>query len=153
MSTMNEGFICANCETRGPHTHACQEPVKVTRLAIETIRKLKYYCKNCGRVAAVENELCMPVLLTAAGKELFLRTVIAKGTDAHACQICGQPVSPPGHICDPKELPHDCEFCGKKILTPYHVCAKIIEKAKYVCQDCGRIGVRKESLCAPARIP
>jgi hypothetical protein len=153
MSIMNEGYLCIDCASRGPHKHSCEEPVKVTMLSLDAIRRLSYYCKNCGRVSDAENELCNPALLTPSGKGLFFRAATVRGGVAQVCQVCGQPVGPPGHICDPKGLPLECEFCNSKMETPYHVCSGIIENAKYVCQDCGRIAVRKESLCAPARIP
>jgi hypothetical protein len=149
---MTEGTICPGCKDRGPHSHACHSPVTKTTIMIASIRNLNFYCKNCGRVADTSAELCNPELLTPEGKALFLHAAYKTG-EAHVCKICGQPVSPPGHICDPKELPYDCEYCKKSVQDYLHMCQGIIDHAKFICQDCGRIAVHNESLCAPVRIP
>nr|MDO8084491.1 hypothetical protein [Candidatus Sigynarchaeum springense] len=149
--TLGDMFLCPNCEKRGPHTHACQEPVKHKKMTIDAVQKLNFYCINCGRVGETEDTLCQPARLTDKGKALFLQAALKSG-EAHVCQVCGQPVAEPGHICDLKGLPHTCEYCGKQVANMFHVCKGIIDNAKYVCRDCGRIAVKKESLCSPERI-
>ncbi len=149
--TLNDMFICPNCEKRGPHTHSCQEPIKQTKMSAEQVKNLHFYCINCGRVGETEDTLCQPERLTDKGKALFLNTLVKYG-EAHVCQICGQPVDEPGHICDLKGLPHVCEYCNAKVANLFHVCKGIVENAKYTCRDCGRIAVKKESLCSPERI-
>lgn len=149
--TLKEEYLCPNCLTRGEHTHACQEPVAIQTMSIKEIDALHFYCVNCGRVADRENMLCQPKPLKPEGKQLFIKA--AKGTGAaDVCQVCGQPVSPPGHVCDAKGLPLKCEFCSQVMRAGTHVCKDILEKAEYTCKDCGRIAVRKEFLCAPVRI-
>jgi len=120
-------------------------------MTIDAVQKLNFYCINCGRVGETEDTLCQPARLTDKGKALFLQAALKSG-EAHVCQVCGQPVAEPGHICDLKGLPHTCEYCGKQVANMFHVCKGIIDNAKYVCRDCGRIAVKKESLCSPERI-
>ncbi|NMC05637.1 MAG: hypothetical protein GYA24_10520 [Candidatus Lokiarchaeota archaeon] len=153
MSILSEGFLCEHCETRGSHTHAGEAPVQVTTYTMDAIRQLAYYCKNYGRVSDAESKICNPAVLTLAGKDLFVKAAAARGGIAHACQVCGQPVGVPGHALDPKDVPFECEFCGEQVRTSIHACDGIIEHAKYVCLDCGRISPRKEFMCAPARFP
>jgi DNA-directed RNA polymerase subunit RPC12/RpoP len=149
--TLSEGFNCPNCKKRDPHTHSCQEPVKQAKMGAEQVKKLGFYCINCGRVGETEDTLCQPARLTDKGKALFLSSLVKSG-EAHVCQVCGQPVAEPGHICDLKGMPHVCEYCGKKVTDMFHICKGIVDNAKYTCRDCGRIAVKKESLCSPERI-
>jgi len=149
--TLMEDFLCPNCASRPEHVHSCQNPVVEKFMTTNQIKKLQFYCHACGRVAEFENKLCQPVMLTGEEKDAFVSTATIDGR-AEVCQVCGQPVRRPGHICDPKGLPYKCDHCGIQVVSSYHVCKQIIDKAKFWCKDCGRISVSKENLCAPLRL-
>ena len=149
--TLTEDFLCPNCASRPEHVHSCQNPVVEKFMTLNQIKKLQFYCHRCGRVAEFENKLCQPVILTEEEKQSFVSTTTIDG-HAEVCQVCGQPVRRPGHVCDPKGLPYKCEYCGIQVISAYHLCKQIIDKARYWCKDCGRVGVNKEDLCAPARL-
>ena len=151
MASLTEGFLCPNCGKRSEHTHACQSKIKETKMSLEKVKKLEYFCINCGRVAEKENELCQPVSLDEEKKEKFVKKAI-KSSEAEICKICGQPVSPPGHICDPKGLPYNCKYCGEKVKNYRHICKQMMEEAKYTCKNCGRVAVEKEDICAPMKL-
>ncbi|MHA1847308.1 MAG: hypothetical protein ACTSYS_01875 [Promethearchaeota archaeon] len=149
--SLTEGFLCPNCGARGPHKHACQKEIKEIKMSLEKIKSLKYFCLNCGRVAETSEELCQPVALDEKDKEKFVKTAI-KSDEAEVCKTCGQPVSPPGHICDPKGLPYTCSYCGEVVKGYYHVCKQMIDAAKYTCKSCGRIAPEKDLLCTPEEL-
>nr|MDO8114510.1 hypothetical protein [Candidatus Sigynarchaeota archaeon] len=125
--------------------------MKKKKMTIEDVKKLNYYCINCGRVGETEDTLCQPARLTENGKLLFLKAALLTG-EAHICQVCGQPVQLPGHICDLKVASYECVYCKTSVQSLFHICKGIVDNAKYTCRDCGRIAVKKESLCSPIRI-
>ena len=149
--TLNEEFLCPNCDTRSKQVHACQEPISIQKMPAADVAKLKFLCVNCGRVSDEKSKLCQPEELNPSAQQVFIKAVKGTGV-ADVCAVCGQPVSPPGHICDPKGLPYTCEHCKKEVSRHTHMCKEIVEKAQYSCKDCGRVAVKKESLCAPYRL-
>lgn len=148
---MTEDFTCTSCKQTGPHHHACQVPVKDKKMMLADIKALAYFCINCGRVAREKDVLCQPVALNEKDKERFVRAGITT-SEADTCSVCGQPTSPPGHVCDPKGLPYTCEYCGEVVKSYRHMCKQIVDQARYTCKNCGRIAVKKEHLCAPIKL-
>jgi hypothetical protein len=148
MSTMTEEFTCSACKQKGAHVHACQVPIKKKKMTLADIKKLVFFCASCGRVSETKDGLCQPVALNEKDKAKFVKAGL-KSSDVETCEECGQPVSPPGHACNPKGLPYTCEYCGERVQNYHHMCKQIVEKAKFTCKNCGRIAVKKESLCAP----
>ncbi|MHA1680274.1 MAG: hypothetical protein ACTSUE_04660 [Promethearchaeota archaeon] len=151
MAHLTEGYLCPNCGERGEHLHACQMNFKDVTMSLEKVKKLQYFCINCGRVAEESTNLCQPVALDEKDKDRFVKAAL-KPSGADTCKTCGQPVTPPGHICDPKGLPYTCNYCGAQVKNYRHVCKQMIELAKYTCKSCGRIAVEKEDVCAPMKL-
>jgi hypothetical protein len=148
---MTEEFTCQACKKKGAHQHACQVPIKNRKMTLADIKKLAFFCASCGRVAETKDALCQPVALTEKDKANFVKAGL-KTSSADTCKECGQPVSPPGHVCDPKGLPYTCEYCGEKVSNYRHMCKQLVDKAQFTCKNCGRIAVKKENLCAPAKL-
>ncbi|GAB4307397.1 MAG: hypothetical protein Kow0069_04880 [Promethearchaeota archaeon] len=114
------------------------------------IPNLTHVCINCGRAADDPNLLCNPAPVDEATKKKWAE-VPARGTDVLTCKNCEQPISKPGHYCDPV-LPYTCKYCGAHVTNSRHVCAEIIKQAKYYCNLCDRIAVEKDDICAPVEI-
>lgn len=151
MAHLTEGFLCPNCGEKSKHVHACQKDIKETKMSLDKVKQLEYFCINCGRVAGSDQDLCQPVALDEKEKSKFVKAAV-ESDGAETCKVCGQPVNPPGHICDPKGLPYTCDYCGDTVKNYRHMCKQMIEKAKYTCNNCGRIAVKKDDVCAPIKL-
>jgi len=147
---MTEDFICPTCKKKSKYVHACAEKIEKLRMSLDEIKELKYFCINCGRVSPIEDNLCHPVALDESDKAKFIIAAIGSES-ADVCKECGQPVSKPGHICDPK-LPYTCEYCGEEVKNYRHMCSNMVKRAKYTCKNCGRISPDADRLCAPQEL-
>lgn len=151
MAHLTEEFLCPSCGEKSKHVHACQKDIKDVKMSLDKVKKLTHFCINCGRVSADSADLCQPVALDEKDKDRFVKAAL-KPSGADTCKNCGQPVSPPGHICDPKGLPYACDYCGATVTNYRHMCKQMVELAKYTCKNCGRIAVDKEGVCAPMKL-
>ncbi|MHA1732244.1 MAG: hypothetical protein ACTSU5_09880 [Promethearchaeota archaeon] len=113
----------------------------------QKVEHLTHVCTSCGRVSDSEDMLCFPVPLDEATKAKW-REIPERGDAVLTCKNCHQPITPPGHVCDPI-LPYTCKYCGTKVTSSRHMCAEIVNRAKYYCKICERLGVEKGDVCAP----
>ncbi|UYP46202.1 hypothetical protein NEF87_002487 [Candidatus Lokiarchaeum ossiferum] len=160
----DEEHICKHCNKKTPHIHHCTpveeakrytcgfcgtENINHRHMCKEKLNNIKFYCANCGAVGVEETDICNPVPIDAEQREQWDK--VASKTDTEvldSCRICGQPVSPPGHFCDPK-YPYVCEYCGVKVETGHHFCKEKVGNCKYDCKTCGRIAIKATDVCAP----
>jgi len=170
--TLMEEIKCENCKRVSPALHLCrvheqgkkvpwtcehcgEKEVKYGHFDKKMIASLKFTCGFCGRVSPEEDFLCEPVPLSNTVKDSYTKATF-KGDVAVTCDICGQPIVMPGHTCDKKEN-YKCQYCGvtvdiKKHGGQHHTCKQLIEKAKYFCRVCGRLGVNPWDLCTPIEL-
>lgn len=163
----DDEWTCAQCKKGTPHQHFCTpqaeartftckycgaEGVNVRHICSQKLDHLKFMCLNCGAVAVEETQVCNPVAIDDPTMEHWKKVVLESSGDLSSCKVCGQPVSPPGHPCD-RKLPYDCEFCGVRVESNYHVCKQMMGKFKYVCKNCGRLGIKSTDVCQPAPMP
>ncbi|MHA1143502.1 MAG: hypothetical protein ACTSRW_02125 [Candidatus Helarchaeota archaeon] len=146
--TMMEDFTCENCGKKSFKEHLCSPNMvkKEHSITKEEIAALKFYCGHCGRVSPIEENLCKPQPIDPEMKAKFEAVKITAGK-APTCKNCDQPVSPPGHVCDPR-LPYTCKYCGVEVKDMQHICSGYIEASKYFCKLCGRLAPEKDMLCS-----
>ncbi len=160
----DEEHICMHCKKKTDHVHHCTpiEKVKVfdckycgakginhRHMCKERLKNIQYYCINCGLVSVTKMGVCNPAPIEDNLREQWNKVAEeTKKEELETCAVCGQPVSPPGHLCNQK-YPYKCSFCGKKITKGHHFCKEKVGKAKYDCKICGRIAVTSKCVCAP----
>jgi hypothetical protein len=118
-----------------------------THLCRKKINALTHVCYNCGRVSDDPDKLCHPVPIDNSVKASW-KHIPPHDSDVLKCKNCKQPITKPGHICDPM-LPYVCKYCKQNVTDTLHMCKEIIGKAKYTCKVCGRLAVEKKDVCAP----
>ena len=162
--TMMEDWECSTCHDSN-HIHMCNsnealekaygvadcpycgaKKVNIKHLCKKKIEKLTHMCANCGSVSEDPARLCNPVKIDEAQKAKW-KEIPERADGTPRCKNCDQPVSKPGHICDPI-LPYKCKYCGEEVTKTHHMCKGIIGKANYMCKLCGRLAVEKEDVCA-----
>jgi hypothetical protein len=163
----DDEHICQHCGKKIAHVHFCTPAEEAKRYTCEycgqtninhrhickpKLQRITVMCKNCGAVAVDAQFVCNPEPITTDIKEHWNKVALSHPKDQlPACTVCGQPVSPPGHNCDVK-YPYQCEYCGTVIKSGYHQCQAKLGKAQFVCKTCGRLGIKKTDVCAPASI-
>ena len=161
---MTEEFVCKRCKQKVKHVHYCtaveeaktftcefcgEEGVNHRHMCEEKLEKLKYMCLNCGAVSVYEFQVCNPVEISQEMMEGFKKSKKKVGKSTLlSCKVCGQPVEAPGHYCD-RKLPFTCQYCGVTVESNYHICKPMMGKFKYQCKTCGRLGIKKNDVCAP----
>ncbi len=71
---------------------------------------------------------------------------------AHTCKTCGAVADSPGHLCSPCDNTATCSFCGTPEIDIRHICRDKLTKMRFVCEECGRVGMEKTHLCKPQHI-
>lgn len=150
--TMMDEYTCENCGKKSIHEHLCspKQAKKEHKMSKDEISKLKFYCGHCGRVSEMDDILCKPLPIDPEMRAKFDAVKITGGTAA-TCKNCDQPVSPPGHICDPR-LPYTCKWCGVEVKDEHHICSKYLAESKYLCLLCGRLAPDKFMLCSATEL-
>jgi transcription elongation factor Elf1 len=157
---------CVHCKNKEPHKHLCEpdelkdalmnceycgeKNVTLLHLCPGKVKALAFHCPGCGRVAVTPNNLCNPHPIPPKLKER-LEKAISHGPATKTCKICLQPVEIPGHVCDLK-FPFECPACGQQISSLNHICPNFVDRARYICSICGRLGISQFDLCAPLRL-
>lgn len=167
MATMTEERICKHCQKKIKHNHFCtakeeanlftcpfckEEKVNTRHICEGKLAAVKFFCENCGALGVEEIDICNPKPIAEIDPEIKAAWESAKkqksGKKLHDCKVCGQPVEPPGHYCD-RIVPFTCQYCGQKVESNYHLCKGMMGKFKFICKNCGRLGIKKTDICAP----
>ena len=156
---------CVHCKNKVPHKHICdpnelnelftceycgEKNVNLLHLCPGKIQKLEFHCPGCGCVAVSPDNLCNPQPIPVKLKERLTKA-IGYGSETKICKVCLQPVELPGHVCDLK-FPFQCVGCGEEISDMNHICPQFVDRVKFICSICGRLGVSQFDICAPLRL-
>jgi len=126
---------------------------KVTALHMcrRKIGSLTHVCYNCGRVSDDPSKLCKPRPIDDI-QSTNLKHLPPRQSQELVCYHCNRQIkTKPGHQCD-LIFPYVCRHCHKYVTNFIHVCFIMIDRAKYVCKDCGRLAVDKNEVCKPMEI-